>query len=229
MVGPVEAFDESEDYSEDFSVEELENQADELEENKGKKEGNESAVLSEEGFSDEEKKDYTKEYLGLQAHEDWPEEGKILTIEEVKPQKVYEDDELKVSGKNRYYKKRLLIYFKESRMVKEDDKVLELKYMQSMPSVFYGVRKDKTLIPRIPKPCEEADLDDNFTSEAAKMRHLFLRKHPEYPRTQSDSEYVRVLKDKKMCMKKKTGKWKNSNSGKEEGFTKLIVDDFIDE
>ena len=178
-----------------------------------------ASVIETPGFSDEVKKDYAPEYAKITMKEDWPTEGRILTIEKAYPQQILTSDTKLKSTHGEYYKKKLIICFEESREVTVDEAPIDLKFRELMPSVFYGVKDGEIQAPRIPKACDEEDLEDNFTSQAAKFRYLYQQAHPEVDKAQSDLAFINGLVGLKVRAKKITGKWKDK--GVEKRFCKL--------
>lgn len=168
-----------------------------------------ASVIETPGFSDEVKKDYVPEYAKITMKEDWPTEGRVLTIEKVYPQQIMTSDAKLKSTHGEYYKKKLIIGFAESRELTVDEDKIDLKFRELMPSVFYGVKDGEIQAPRIPKACDEEDLTDNFTSQVAKFRYMYLKAHPEIKADQSDLAFVNGLVGLKVRAKKITGKWKD--------------------
>lgn len=208
--------------AEDMAVK-LPESAEDVSESEEEDDGNE--VISTKGFSNKAKSEYVVEYEKIGMNEEWPEEGRVLTIEQVYPQSVKKSDKPIMNDNGGYFKKKLMVCFKESRMVTMEGKELDLKYREPVPSIFYGFDKGVVSEPRIPKACEKDDLDDNFTSMAAKMRYHFYDAYPETDKKQSDLDYTEILKDKKVLVIKKNDKWKDNGVVKK--YCKLIIKNFV--
>ncbi len=182
----------------------------------------ENEIIETEGFSDKQKG--LKEHEKIQVDENWPDEGKVLTIEKVYSQPVRKNDKINTSrdGSSKYIKKKLIVCFEESRNIKIDGETGNYKYSEPIPSVFYGVDKDgKIGFPTISKACTVEKLKDSFTSLIKKMRCLFYQAYPDTDQKQSDLDYSKALIGKKVLVKKSMGEY----DGKENA--KLVIKKFV--
>ena len=176
-------------------------------------------VIETKGFSEAEKGEYKKEYDKIGLNEEFPKEGRILTIEKAYPQEIRVKDIPSKSTHGLYYKKKFMVCFEESRTVTNEDGDDEVvKFREPVPSVFYGIKDGVIAAPRIPKACAKEDLDGKYTSVAEKMRYQYHLAFPDVDLKQSDAAYVKDLIGKKVLVKKIADKYK-----KEGAFVKFAL------
>jgi len=107
-----------------------------------------------------------------------------------------------------YYKSKLILKFKEE---VNGERIKEL-----VPSVFYGMDDNGNVskVPSIPQACDDAKLDDNFTSEVAKLRNMFCKLVKQRPQDVSSKAFVNGLVGKTVKVQKKTGTFKGRDWAK---------------
>lgn len=164
----------------------------------------------------------------IQEPDEFPKEGKWLTIESVEVSKIKPGEEPNVNNIGKSYVKKLIVNFEEK--LNEDD-VLKLRSI--MPKVYLNERNGKW-VPKIPEACFEEDLDDQYTSEVAKFRRIFYTSFPDLEfveqngktRPQTSKEFVTSLIGRKVLMEKKVFNYKDQNTGGKIKVAKLIPKEF---
>ncbi|MBU0924186.1 hypothetical protein KKG81_04820 [bacterium] len=150
------------------------------------------------------------------------EAGKTLTIENIKIGKPILKDkkgeliqpEINSNG-NGYYKAKLIVMFKEEI---DGNKIREF-----VPSVFYGVSDigEINQKPIIPKTAAENKLEDNFTSELAKLRFKYCRFVKKLPKDVSSQAFLKGMIGKKVSVEKISDEFKGKK------WAKLKIIDFV--
>lgn len=132
----------------------------------------------------------------------------VLTISNVKLGKALTKNdkgdfvEPEVNNKgNKYYKAKLI--------VEVEEKINGDSIRTFIPSIFYSVQENGELskIPTIPKSCSEDKLDDNFTSELAKLRTKYCTFKGLEPKLVSSADFLKGLIGMKFKPEIKTGEY----------------------
>lgn len=170
---------------------------------------------------------FSQRYKVIQYDDEWPEEGRVLTIsKDVKPKlqppRTSDGEGNKIppikseNGSNPYYKEKLILFF--------DDLYNGQKIKAGVPSIFYSVSPSGEVarIPSIPRTCPDSKLNDKFTPSLSKVRNLFCKKEGKNPLDVSNKDFVLGLMGKKVLVTKERGENKGTR------YAALRIEKFVD-